>query len=207
MVTNIVADVPSDKEGGLSEVDEELEGPLQPIGHDEHDKLDVSVKERDGPQMLQIVLGFARLGNQADHPLQQPRQGPRIACSCEGSVEHLEKDRGEGASVGNIELVGEAIAAGAGAAPAMGHGPLKLLSSEASIAVGALRLARLPGVEGSPQRRKELVLSRNAGSGVRGTIAEEASRGVRGEVRASIGERADDAAHRGEVGRVWRVFS
>ena len=114
MVPNVVADVTSDKEGGLSEVDEDLEGSLQPIGHDEHDKLDVSVKERDGPQMLQIVLGFARLGNQADDPLQQPRQGARIACStcsCEGGVEHLEKDRGEGASVGNVELVGEAIAA------------------------------------------------------------------------------------------------
>jgi hypothetical protein len=75
VVADVVADVAPDQEGGLSDIDEVLEWPLQAIGHDQHDELDVGIEEGDGAVAGELKWGLAGFEEEADDPLEEGGEG------------------------------------------------------------------------------------------------------------------------------------
>jgi hypothetical protein len=61
LVPYFIRDVTVAEEGSLHDVDEVVQGPLQPVGDDHHDQFDVAVEQGDGSVACELSVVLSRL--------------------------------------------------------------------------------------------------------------------------------------------------
>ena len=145
VIAHIVGDVAAAQEGRLHDVDDEVQGPLETVGQDEHDELDVAVQQGDGAVAGELVGRLGRLGLQADDAMEELLKGSSLiipllvhVVGLEGGVEDEQEHGHERLLEGAVELVGQAVCPGAGAAAGLREGVLEVLLGQEPVVVEAL---------------------------------------------------------------------
>ena len=96
----------------MRDVNDVIKGPVEPVGNDVHDQLDVAVEQGDGAVTQKLKERLARLVEEANDPFQKDCQGARGSGVPEGRVEDSKEDRGELLLVMSVELIGQSVMAG-----------------------------------------------------------------------------------------------
>jgi hypothetical protein len=177
VVADIVADVAATQEGGLGDVNEEVQGALEAVRHDKQDELDVAVEQGDGAVPCQLIAGLARLRKEADDPTEEGFKGGVVACPVlEGPVEDLEEGWDEEGFESAVELIREAIMARARTSLGLRQRVLKVFSGQQPVAIEALGEGLPVDGETVRERGEERVLGCCIGS----LLLKKADRRIRG---------------------------
>jgi len=137
VVPHIVRDVSPAEEGRLDDIDEVVQGALQPVGQDKHHQLHITIEERDGAVPCQLIRRLSGLGEEADDAAKKRAERGCVLIasiillgSQEGCIEDAPEGGGQLVLEGPVELIGEPVPPGAGVATRGCQGVLHILRRE-----------------------------------------------------------------------------